>query len=221
MNSCLNGTSTESYKIVGALLVSAILVNVVALAVSFAGCVKSWATAVALVLTWLGGIVAVAAIAYYFNKLDPTYCPALAVTGIIFALVMTIRGTTCLTFGLSLSILFLILSVALPHWSCGTILHSCLNETSAGSYRTVGALLVCAILVDFVAVLAAIAGCVIEESCATPAARWLTWFGGILAIAAIAYYFNKVDTTYCPELAVTGIIFALATAIITPIRCIL
>ncbi|VDN20926.1 unnamed protein product [Dibothriocephalus latus] len=132
------------------------------------------------------------------------------------------KATTHLAVGLGLSLLFLILALGLPHWSCGSILHSCLNlPAQKAPYQIVGALLVCATLVNFVAFAFSIAGCANSRSWATPVALALTWLGGILALAAIAYYFAKLDSTYCPLLAVIGMTFTLTMAIstsITPIH---
>ncbi|VDN44997.1 unnamed protein product [Dibothriocephalus latus] len=88
------------------------------------------------------------------------------------------------------------------------------------SYQIVGALLVVAILVNLVALAAAIAGCITARAWTLPTTLGLTWLGGILALAAIAYYFTKLDTTYCPLLAVIGMSFALAMAISTSITMI-
>ncbi|VDM05304.1 unnamed protein product [Schistocephalus solidus] len=125
-----------------------------------------------------------------------------------------------LAVGLGFSVLFLILAVALSSWRCGTVLNSCLNWPDKESYQIVGALLVCAILVNLVALAIIIAGCITLRSWATPSALVLTWLGGILALAAIAYYFSKLDSTYCPLLAVIGMSFTLAMAITTSITMI-
>uniref|UniRef100_A0A0X3NP96 Uncharacterized protein n=1 Tax=Schistocephalus solidus TaxID=70667 RepID=A0A0X3NP96_SCHSO len=125
-----------------------------------------------------------------------------------------------LAVGLAFSVLFLILAVALSNWRCGTVLNTCLVWPIKESYQIVGALLVCAILVNIVALAIIIAGCITLRSWATPAALVLTWLGGILALAAIAYYFSKLDSTYCPLLAVIGMSFTLAMAITTSITMI-
>ncbi|VDN16552.1 unnamed protein product [Dibothriocephalus latus] len=100
LNSCLNTSERKSYQIVGGLLVCAILLNFGALGAVITDCitVTPWAWALgptALGLTWLGGIFALAAIAYYFKNVDATYCPLLSIIGMSFALAMAI--TTSIT----------------------------------------------------------------------------------------------------------------------------
>ncbi|VDM04191.1 unnamed protein product [Schistocephalus solidus] len=122
-----------------------------------------------------------------------------------------------LAVGLAFSVLFLILAVALSNWRCGTVLNTCLVWPNKESYQIVGALLVCAIAVNIIAFAIVITGCITSRSWTTPAAVVLTWLGGILALAAVAYYFSKLDSIYCPLLAVIGMTFALAMAITTSI----
>nr|VZI53442.1 unnamed protein product [Spirometra erinaceieuropaei] len=125
-----------------------------------------------------------------------------------------------LAVGLLLSLLFLILAVALQNWRCGGVLDSCLNSVAKESYQIVGALLVSAILVILVAVAVVIVDCVTSRSWAMPVSLGLTWLGGILSLAAVAYYFAKLDSIYCPLLAVIGMSFAMAMAITTSITAI-
>ncbi|VDK34199.1 unnamed protein product [Dibothriocephalus latus] len=115
--------------------------------------------------------------------------------------------------GLGCALLFLILALALSSWRCGTVLDTCLNGESKESYRTVGALLFCAILVNLVAFTIVIVGCMTSFYWTTPVALGLTWIGGILALAGIAFYFDKLDPTYSPLLAVVGMSFTWAIAI--------
>ncbi|VDN12090.1 unnamed protein product [Dibothriocephalus latus] len=218
LGSCLNETSAESYQTVGGLLVSAKVINIIAIAVALVGCVVWWATPIALILTWIGGILAILAMKYYFSHLDTVYCPMLAVSGSIFALALSIKGTLGLVFGLCLSLLGLIPSIVLSNWNCGTILDCCWNGTFTESYRPVGGLLVGAIVVNCIAFPVAIAGCV--RSGAKAAAVVLTWLGGILGLAAIAYYFATLDSNYSPLLAVIGMTVTLAMAIVTTITLI-
>nr|VZI09925.1 unnamed protein product [Spirometra erinaceieuropaei] len=125
-----------------------------------------------------------------------------------------------LAVGLLLSLIFLILAVALQSWRCGGVLNSCLNSLEKEPYQIVGALLVSAILVNLVAVAVVIVDCITSRSWAMPVSLGLTWLGGILSLAAIAYYFAKLDSTYCPLLAVIGMSFAMAMAITTSITAI-
>ncbi|KAL7061852.1 hypothetical protein AAHC03_01974 [Spirometra sp. Aus1] len=125
-----------------------------------------------------------------------------------------------LTVGLLLSLLFLILAVALQNWRCGGVLTSCLNSVEKESYQIVGALLVCAILINLVALAVVIVDCVTSRSWAMPVSLGLTWLGGIFALAAVAFYFAKLDSIYCPLLAVIGMSFAMAMAITTSITAI-
>ncbi|VDN39421.1 unnamed protein product [Dibothriocephalus latus] len=218
LHSCLNGTFTEPYQDIGSLLVGAIVVNFIALSVAFIGCAKWWAMPLALILTWIDGTLAVVAIAFYFTKLDTAYCPLLAISGSIFAVTMSIKGTLGLVFGLCLSFLGLIPSVVLSNWSCGTLLNCCVNGTLTESYKPVGGLLFGAILVNCVALPVAIAGCV--RPGAKAVALVLTWLGGILGLAAIAYYFAILDSNYSPLLAVIGMTVTLAMAFVTTITII-
>ncbi|KAL7061849.1 hypothetical protein AAHC03_01971 [Spirometra sp. Aus1] len=125
-----------------------------------------------------------------------------------------------LAVGLLLSLLFLILAVVMQSWRCGGVLSSCLNSVEKEPYQIVGALLVCAILVNLVALAVVIVDCVTSRSWAMPVSLGLTWLGGILSLAAIAYYFAKLDSTYCPLFAVIGLSFAMAMAITTSITII-
>ncbi|VDN27878.1 unnamed protein product [Dibothriocephalus latus] len=122
--------------------------------------------------------------------------------------------------GLGCAVLFLILAVALSSWRCGTVLDSCLRGPFKESYRTVGALLVCAILINLVALAIVIAGCITPLPWCTPAALGLTWIAGILALVAVAFYFDKLDSIYSPLLAVIGMSFTLTMAITTSISMI-
>ncbi|BHF57365.1 hypothetical protein SprV_0100030600 [Sparganum proliferum] len=130
------------------------------------------------------------------------------------------KTKTHLAVGLVLSLLFLILAVALENWRCGTVLNSCLTSAQKKPYQTVGALLVFAILINLAALAIVIFDCVTPRSWAMAVSLGLTWLGGIFALAAIAYYFSKLDSTYCPLLAVIGMSFAMAMAITTSITLI-
>ncbi|KAL7061855.1 hypothetical protein AAHC03_01977 [Spirometra sp. Aus1] len=122
--------------------------------------------------------------------------------------------------GLSISILFLILSLALQHWRCGGLLNSCLNTSMKNSYQIVGGLLVGAVIVDILALVFVFVSCARKMPWPRPVALALTWIGGILALAAVAYYYASLDPTYSPLLAVVGMSFALAMAITVTIRMI-
>ncbi|KAL7063088.1 hypothetical protein AAHC03_01968 [Spirometra sp. Aus1] len=125
-----------------------------------------------------------------------------------------------LAVGLVLSLLFLILAVGLENWRCGSVLNSCLTVARKKHYQTVGVLLVCAILINLVALVTVIVDCVTPRSWIMPVSLGLTWIGTIFALAAMAYYFSNLDSTYCPLLAVIGMSFAMAMAITTSISMI-
>ncbi|VDN43436.1 unnamed protein product [Dibothriocephalus latus] len=120
--------------------------------------------------------------------------------------------------GLGIAILFLIVAVSISGWTCGTVLGTCVENSSISDkykdvYKTVGGLLVCAILINLMALAIVIAGCVTSQAWTTPAALGLTWLGGIFALAAVAYYYDQMSTVYSPMLAVIGMTGTLAMAI--------
>uniref|UniRef100_A0A0X3Q208 Uncharacterized protein n=1 Tax=Schistocephalus solidus TaxID=70667 RepID=A0A0X3Q208_SCHSO len=125
-----------------------------------------------------------------------------------------------LAVGLSISILFLILALALSNWRCGALLNSCLNSPTKDSYQIVGGLLLSAIILDILALVFVIVSCARSMPWPKPTALALTWAGGILSLTAVAYYYSKVDQTYSPLMAVIGMSFALAMAINVTIRMI-
>ncbi|VDN13994.1 unnamed protein product [Dibothriocephalus latus] len=120
--------------------------------------------------------------------------------------------------GLGIAILFLIVAVSISGWDCGTVLGTCQEgsifpEKYKAIYKTLGGLLVSAILINLVALAIVIAGCITSQSWVTPAALGLTWLGGILALAAVAYYYDQMTEIYSPMLAVIGMTCTLAMAI--------
>nr|VZI52312.1 unnamed protein product [Spirometra erinaceieuropaei] len=93
LDTCLNSFSKDAYKIVGGLLVSSIVVNLLAFAIVLLNCLRStaWTGPLELALIWLGGILAIAGVAYYYANVDKTYSPMLAVIGMSFALAVAIN----------------------------------------------------------------------------------------------------------------------------------
>ncbi|VDK40167.1 unnamed protein product [Dibothriocephalus latus] len=108
------------------------------------------------------------------------------------------------------SILFLSLALALPYWPCGTILTSCMNSPRSNAYLVVGALLASALALELVAILLAVISCASSLKNLSLPSFILNCIASILVLAAVSYYYARLDNTYSPMMAVIGMTYARA-----------
>ncbi|VDK37470.1 unnamed protein product [Dibothriocephalus latus] len=117
-------------------------------------------------------------------------------------------GGVILSVRVCFSIIFLSLALALGHWPCGTLTDSCLSSSDSEIYGKIRALLISSLALNCVAFVVGILGAVFGDAI-SGGGQTLSGIGGILALAAVAYYYSHLDENYSPMLAVMGMCYSL------------
>ncbi len=121
------------------------------------------------------------------------------------------------------TILFLILAIAIPKWSCGDLFQSCIDLKVVGDhYLSVGVLILVAILLFLVVLIILVLMMVLKgPSWLGILAAVVAIVGSIFAVAAVLLFNDKATVAWSPFLATIGMTLGIQITVMLVLALIL